>query len=254
MSMVKGLIPAEAARFVTSIRILGVTDAQRCASLMQASPLFAGVPAEECTALADNAIPRTYLRREMLFTQDQKITEVLLLHQGCVKLTQVSQNGFEVILRLSGSGDVAGDLGLATGGHHRVSAQALTEPCTAFAWESARFELFIDRFPIVRRNVGRLLSRRLNELEERFREIDTEKVKARVAHELVRVLNHLGRRGSSGIELRLSCEELAKLTATTLFSISRVVSGWEQEGLLVHGREAILVKDLDRLTAMSEEV
>jgi CRP/FNR family transcriptional regulator, nitrogen oxide reductase regulator len=255
MAVIKMSLAAGATSLTASMQqTTGAANVQRCASIMQASNLFVGIPAEEYTTIANTAILRSYRRREMLFMQGEKINEVLLLQQGCVKLTQVSQNGLEVTLRLSRCADVVGALGLASGAAHPLSAQALTEPCTAFAWEAARFEMLLDRLAVMRRNVARILSERLSELEERFREIATENVRERVAHELVRILKHLGRKVNGGIEVSLSCEELAQLTATTLFSISRILSEWEEKGLLVHGREAILVKDPDRLIATVEEI
>jgi CRP-like cAMP-binding protein len=44
------------------------------------------------------------------------------------------------------------------------------------------------------------------------------------------------------IEVHLSREELAQLTGTTLFTVSRVLSGWEQQGIVNLRRQAVAVQ------------
>jgi len=88
----------------------------------------------------------------------------------------------------------------------------------------------------------RILTRRLLELEGRLFEISTERVAPRLARELVRLLVHVGRRVDGVIEVHLSREELAQLTGTTLFTVSRVLSGWEQQGIVNLRRQAVAVQ------------
>jgi CRP-like cAMP-binding protein len=90
-------------------------------------------------------------------------------------------------------------------------------------------------------------------LEERFREVATEKVSRRVVFALVRLLPQVGKRTSGGIEISLSREELAQLTGTTLFTISRLISKWAELGVVEPRREAVLVLDPYRLSLISDE-
>jgi len=88
----------------------------------------------------------------------------------------------------------------------------------------------------------RILARRLQELEGRFLEISTERVAPRLARELLRLLAHVGRKVDDVVEIHLSREELAQLTGTTLFTVSRLLSSWEQGGILSLRRQAVCVK------------
>ena len=80
-------------------------------------------------------------------------------------------------------------------------------------------------------NISQILAGRLQELEERFREIATEKVAKRLALALTRLLKQVGKKTPEGIEISLSREELAQLTGTTLFTISRILSKWADQAL-----------------------
>ena len=64
-------------------------------------------------------------------------------------------------------------------------------------------------------------------LQERFKELASERVGPRVARQLVRLMESMGRQVEGGIEIDISREELAQMTGTTLFTVSRLFSAWK---------------------------
>jgi CRP-like cAMP-binding protein len=73
--------------------------------LMCASALFSGLSQRECVEIFACARARTFARDELLFSQGQPVRNLILLESGSVKHTQVSENGSEVLLRMSGIGE-----------------------------------------------------------------------------------------------------------------------------------------------------
>ena len=142
------------------------TVSQRVA-LVQQFPLFSGIPAADCTSIVSAAHERYFSRRQTIFYEGDPIRQILLLTSGCVKETQFSQSGSEVILRLNRPGELVGPLGYSREGH-RSTARAL-QPSKALVWDAASFEAESERFPTLRRNLAHILGQRLEELEERFR-------------------------------------------------------------------------------------
>jgi CRP-like cAMP-binding protein len=135
--------------------------------------------------------------------------------------------------------------------HHCSTAQA-TQPSTAIVWDSATFERLLGSFPAFRRNTVRALEERLQEMEQRFREASTEKVGSRLSSELLRLSNRLGHTvNGECVEISLSRLELAQLTGTTLFTVSRLLSRWQKLGIVSIGREAVLVLDFAALTQLT---
>ena len=96
-------------------------------------------------------------------------------------------------------------------------------------------------YPIVGCNIILILSRRMSELEERFREVATEKVTQRLAFALLRLVSQIGKPLQEGIEVSITREELAQLTSSSVFTIGRIISKWAGEGLLLARREAVVV-------------
>jgi CRP-like cAMP-binding protein len=213
--------------------------------LMCASALFTGLTPKECKEIASCARARTFARDELLFVQGQPVRNLVLIQTGSVKLSQLSPNGDEVILWMNGSGDTV-CLPVDSSSGHTCSARAM-EKCRALVWEYARLQKLLVEYPQIRKNISQILHSRLYELEERFREVATEKVAKRVALTLMRLLKNVGKMSDKGIEVSLSREELAQMTGTTLFTVSRLLSKWRDAGYVESRREAIVVRDSESL-------
>jgi CRP-like cAMP-binding protein len=84
----------------------------------------------------------------------------------------------------------------------------------------------------------------------------TERVERRIAHGLLRLARQIGRDVDGGvlIDLTLSRQDIAEMTGTTLYTVSRTLSGWEQRGIVRTGRERVLVRRLDELQAIAEDL
>jgi CRP-like cAMP-binding protein len=135
---------------------------------------------------------------------------------------------------------------------HRTTAQAFRD-CRALVWDAAAFNTMVMRYPVLHQNMARIVGEDLLELEARFREVATERVGPRVARQLVRLLEQMGRPADNGeMEVCLSREDLAQMTGTTLFTVSRLLSAWEARGMVRPRREAVAICDVQSLREISE--
>jgi hypothetical protein len=68
----------------------------------------------------------------------------------------------------------------------------------------------------------------------RVRELSTERVGQRLAHTLLRLMHQGGRPAPDGVLIPhlLTRQELAELTGTTLYTVSRLLSKWQADGVL----------------------
>jgi CRP-like cAMP-binding protein len=215
-------------------------------------PLFSGISPDDYMRIGATARVKDFQRGEMLYIEGEAVAQVLLLTSGFAKITQLGMSGSEVILRFSVPGDVLGAVGLFSTGRHCRTAQAFRS-CRALVWEARAFRSLVDRFPVLHQNMARILGEDLLELEDRFREVATERVAPRVARQLVRLQERIGRPVNGEVEICLSREELAQMTGTTLFTVSRLLSAWEARGMVRPRREAVTICDIESLRALSEE-
>ena len=236
---------------LSALDLVTESEATRRTALVQHCPLFAGISSAECRGIASAAQEKQFARRHTLFLEGDPVRQVILLTSGSAKIVQFGQRGTEVILELKGPGEVVGTLGLQPQDRHGSMAQTLVAS-TALVWDVAVFDTFTLRSVQLRRNIANLLCRQLHELEERYCEVSTEKVSVRLSHQLVRLLNQLGRRVNGRLEIRVSREELAQLTGTTLFTVSRLLSDWNQRGIVSTRRQAVSVHNLQALAELGE--
>ena len=217
----------------------------------QRPPLFSGILPADYTRIAAAAGIKEFERGEMLFIEGDSVQQVLLLTSGFAKINKLGLSGTEVILRFSAPGDVLGAIGLFSTGKHCTTAQSF-RLCRALVWEPPVFKALAERFPVLHQNMCRIVGGELLELEERFREVATERVAPRVARQLVRLQDKIGRKVEDGIEISLSREELAQMTGTTLFTVSRLLSAWEERGMVKPRREGVTICDVPALNAISK--
>jgi CRP-like cAMP-binding protein len=210
------------------------------------SALLAGLSPQQCSEILSYASITKFARNERLFSQDQPIHKLIMIKTGSVKLTQLSPDGKEVILWLNGPGDAVGMHADADGSNHSCSAQAM-ERCQVYVWESRLLQMLISRYPQIQTNLGKILAGRLIELEERFCEIASERVPKRLALILMRLLKSIGKETRDGIEVVITREELAQMTGTTFYTISRTLSKWAEFRFIVPRREGVVINDPDRL-------
>lgn len=213
---------------------------------------FSGILPTDYTGICRAARVKQFARGEMLHFEGDAVERISLLTSGSAKITKFSQGGEEVILRLAVPGDVLGAVGLFSSGRHCSTAEAF-RACQALVWDARVFEDLVKRFPVLHQNMAAILHEHLRELEDRFRDMATGRVGPRVALQLLRLLKTIGRQIDAEIEISLSREELAQMTGTTLFTVSRLLSAWEARGVVRPRRQAVAICDVPSLCAISEE-
>jgi len=213
--------------------------------------LFSDVDPSACATIISDACEKRLWRRQTIFSEGDPIQQVLMLLSGCVKITQLGLNGNEVILRVSGMGEMVGDFEPSANCKHSSTAQVV-QPAVALVWEAANFAKLLDRFPAFQRNTVHALGERLREMEQRFREVSTLNVGPRLSSELIRLSNRFGCSDNGDREIHLSREELAELTGTTLSTVSRLLCRWQKLGIVSIRREVVQVCDVAALTQLTQ--
>ena len=216
-------------------------------------PLFQGLSTEGCREVATRAWNVVAPRRSVLFHEGEAAHFLGFLYSGRVKLLQTGTAGPEATIRLVVSGQVLGGLGLSPGEVQGATAIAL-ETSHVLTWRRPDLETLFSRYPVLPINALRIQARRLRETSERNRELATEKVPQRLARTLLRVAQPAGRRFEDAVfaDVPLSQAELAELTGTTLFTVSRILSDWAGQGIVKSGRERVVIENARILATIAQ--
>jgi CRP-like cAMP-binding protein len=221
-------------------------------ALARAAP-FQGLDQTTLAAVLAAARQRVVPAGRLFFREGEPARWLYVLVDGRVKLTQTGLDGHRVIVRLVGPGDLFGGIAALAETVYPASAEAL-EASQALAWSGPAIERLFRAHPQIAINVLRHLAQRVLELQDRLRELSTERVERRLARAVLRLLALAGQPGPEGVwlGLALSRQELAELIGTTLYTVSRILSRWEREGWVMAGRERLLVRAPQRLQALAE--
>ena len=100
------------------------------------------------------------------------------------------------------------------------------------------------------------MGERIQVLQDRLREMATERVERRIANTLLRLARQTGRKTPEGvqIDLPLSRQDLAELCGTTLYTVSRTLSRWEMDGIVEAGRERVVIRAPHRLVMIAQDL
>jgi CRP-like cAMP-binding protein len=215
------------------------------------SELAAG-PLDEIRAAAR---ARTVFAGSPFFSEGEAAASFFVLESGSVKLVQLSPEGHQIVLRLIAPGDAFGGIAAFGGATYPVSAAAVTDS-SALEWPGSVMADLMERHPRMALNALRFVAARLHELQVQYRQLATEKVERRVARALLRLVHQAGRRVDSGvlIDLPLSRDDIAQMTGTTLFTVSRIISRFEADGIVEAGRQRMVIRHPHGLLKVADDL
>ena len=204
---------------------------------------------------AQKGILRSIEEGEFFFFQGDPAKYFYILVSGRAKLLQTNPAGQQVNLRTLNEWQMFGALGaVRENATYPATAQAL-EPSTALAIDSDFLREMMKTRPDLNINLMQLMTGYIMEMQERYRELATERVERRIALTVLRLARQIGKRlegREMTVEIPLSRQDVAEASGTTIFTVSRVLADWERRGLIEAGRERILIRDAHGLVQISE--
>lgn len=221
---------------------------------LSAIRLFAELPTGTIDTIAQRGIVRPYSAGSLLFLIGQQAAHVHFLLSGQVKIVHETDDGQEVIFRLIQPGEFFGGAGGWGSPAYPATAIAL-EDARVFRLPADTFAALVESHPELARAIIREMGTRLREAEARIRELQAERVERRIARTLLRLAGKTGQKSAAGIRIDLpqSRQHLAELSGATLSTVSRVLSEWDRQGLILAGRERVTIVRPHELVMIAED-
>jgi CRP-like cAMP-binding protein len=216
---------------------------------------FADMPADEVDDILNAAQIRRVAKGSALFEQDDPARAFFVLAEGRLKVSQVTQDGQQVVIRYIGPGEMFGCVAVSGQSTYPGTATAVSDSI-ALAWAANAAGDLIEHHPKFGARILRSIGGRAREAHTRLREMATERVERRVARTLLRLAHEAGRRTENGVEIDmpLSRQDVAEMTGTTLYTVSRILSAWENDGIVESGRQHVVIKTPDALVKIAEDL
>ena len=222
-------------------------------TVVRSLALFDKMSDEDLDRLLAHATARRVAMGDAVFEQGELAANFFLLIHGRLKVTQVTEDGQQIIVRVVHPGDLFGFAKALQRIDYPGTARAVAE-CVILAWPTDLWPQFVEQNPRLAVSAMQTIGQRLEEAHTRIREMSTQEVERRVAHAVLRLSQQAGRKEEHGIRIDfpISRQDIAEMTGTTLHTVSRILSAWEARGLVEGGRQKLLIRDMIRLSALAE--
>ena len=221
---------------------------------LAATDLFLGLPLSVLEMVAGAGRPRRVRPGTPIFNQGDEGVRAHAVIEGSVRISQSGMDGAQVVVRFVGPGEMFGTVALFTDHRYPADATALAETVEA-SWSEAELLDLMTRHPQIAINAIRIIGHRLQEMQNRTRELATQRAERRVAHALIRLAQQSGHVTSAGtaIPFPLRRKDVADVAGTTLHTASRILTGWERAGLLVSRGRRLTIRSPPELLRIAEE-
>ncbi len=231
-----------------------IANAQLGPQALAAMELFHGLSPSALEAVAACARVRRLPKALRIFSQGDEGVRAHAVIEGGVRIAQTGSDGAQVIIRFIGPGETFGTVALFTDGRYPADAITLAETLEA-SWSEADLLDLIQRHPQIGVNVIRIIGKRLQEVQDRVRELATQRAERRVAHAVLRLARQGGHSTVDGtaIEFPLRRKDVADIAGTTLHTASRILTAWEKEGILATHNKRLTVRQPAKLLRIAED-
>ncbi|MGZ8260882.1 MAG: helix-turn-helix domain-containing protein [Caldimonas sp.] len=189
------------------------------------------------------AARRKVTRGETLFRTGDRFDALFAIWTGFFKTVVRTKQGREQVTGFQMAGELLG-LGGIYAGHHEVDAVALedSQVCVLPMFE---FEALQREVPALQSQLHKMMSREIANDHQIMLQLGSMHAEERVAAFLLNLMHRLQARGfsPSSVLLRMSREEIGSFLGLQLETVSRTLSKFQTNGLLVVRQRQIEVSD-----------
>ncbi len=221
-------------------------------ALVCQAELFRGLSQETCRAILAAGRMQYAPAGTIQVCQGNPSTTCYVVLSGEIRLAQLTPEGKRVIIDIIGSGAHLAFFVTLSSKPYPVSAEII-EDSYLYAWDAETMRQLIVSTPRLTMNALSALSDRVVCLQTKVQQLATERVEQRIAHSLLTLAQHAGVKQPEGILINMPVthRDLAEMSGTNIYSVSRVLHKWEEDDIIATGRKRILLCKPERLTSHS---
>jgi CRP/FNR family transcriptional regulator len=214
--------------------------------------LFKNLSDEELKELGHYITTTTFRKKDDIFTEGDAPEWFYIVSTGKVKVTKISHDGKEIILEIISPYDIFGGVAVLRNFPYPANAVAM-EDSEILKISRKNLMRLVDRFPNLMFCIALQLGDRMKSSFDSLKNIALERVEARIAALLLKLGNKVGVETKEGlvIDMRLTKQDVADMVGTTVETSIRTFSRFKKEGLVTDSDGKIIIKDRERLAALS---
>lgn len=218
------------------------------------SELFAGLPPSGLAEATVRGRVQTFHKGMPIFLQGAPAERAHIVLTGRIRIQQSDEEGAQIVMRFIGPGETFGTVGLFTDHLYPADAIAVTDS-TEISWSEATLLNLMAHYPTIGINLIKVIGSRLQESQDRLRELATQRVERRIANALLRLAAQAGKTGSGGTEIDfpLSRKDVAEMCGASLHTVSRTLKSWEIQGAIRTNQQRLTIRNIEEIRRRAED-
>ncbi len=206
---------------------------------------------DELIKLADCKTSFTIKKGEPIFEEGETVNGIFCIKDGVCKLSKLSANGKDQIVKLVKSGELLGQRSMISEEPTNLSAVALEDMNVCFIPKSEIMGYFNtnNKFSM---EVMKNICGDLKDSDDHMVSMAQKTVKERLAETLLFLENSFGTNSDGTLKIQLTREELAGMIGTATESCIRLLSEFNKNDLIELVGKKIALKDKAKLKKLSE--
>ena len=206
---------------------------------------------EELLKMADCKTSYTIKKGEPIFQEGEITKGVFCIKEGVCKLSKLSANGKDQIVKLVKPGELLGQRSMIIDEPANLSAIALEDMEVCFIPRTDVMGLFNNNNQFSM-NMMKTICGDLKDADDHMVDMAQKTVKVRLAETLLYLEDTFGKNEDGSLHLQLSREELAGMIGTATESCIRLLSEFNKTGLIKITGKKIFIEDRVKLKRMNE--
>ena len=201
------------------------------AEILAQIPLFRDLSATDLAVMASRFGEDRFKRDDFVFHEGDPATRFWVVKDGQVKIVKYGESGKDIVIEVIPPGEVFGGATMLMP-QQPATAQALSD-ATTVSLSVDEYRRLLRDYPAVAVRVIEILGDRLLGVIQ-MRAMATERTERRIAHILLKLASKFGEDTTEGclIRTRLSRQDIAELSDTTLETAIRIMSRFRSQGLV----------------------
>ena len=206
---------------------------------------------EELKQVSDSKTTKTIKKGQPIFEEGEKLNGVYCVRNGVSKLSKLSANGKDQIVKLASKGEVLGQRSVVSEESANLSAIAVEDMEVCFIPKES-INNTLQKNPNFTLEVLRHMAHNLKEADDVIVNISQKTVKQRMAEAFLYLQNNFGEDADGFLALTLSREDISNVVGTATESAIRIISEFKKKGLIHTSGKKIGIKNQQKLLEMVE--
>ncbi|MCK5815865.1 MAG: Crp/Fnr family transcriptional regulator [Flavobacteriaceae bacterium] len=201
---------------------------------------------KQLVSISDHKSEATFKKGETVFKEGDNLNGIFCVRSGNVKLSKLSSNGKDQIVRFVKEGELLGYRSVISRRPTGLTVTALDDIRTCYISKNKIFDMLKSN-PNFSLDIFRAVSYDLNEANITLTNMAQKTVRERLSHTLIFLEETFGVDNEGNIKIHLSREEIANVIGTATESAIRLLSEFKKEEIIFLKGKHIKILDIRAL-------